>query len=91
MECCDDEATREDEEFCELDLTIGKEKGSRKLTRNTSEFSTFGVVAEDEATVEPSSRDHTCRICPHNRQVQNDRSESSDQDKILAKPSENQY
>ena len=94
MECCDDEATREEEEFCELDLSASKEKGSRKLTRKTSELSTMGVVAEDEATVEPSSRDRTCRICPHNGQVQNVGSESSDlftisTDKILPKPFDN--
>ena len=91
VECCDDEATREDEEFCELDPTAGKEKGSRKLTRKTSELSTMGVVARDEATVEPSSRDHTCRTCPRNGQVQNVGSESSDlltirTDWNLAKP-----
>ena len=90
VQCCDDEATREEEEFREVDLTAGKEKGPRKPTRKTSELSTMGLVAEDEATVEPSSRDHTCRICPHNGQVQNVGSESSDlfrisTDKILAK------
>ena len=51
MECCDDEATREEEEFCELDATAGRVKGPCKLTGKTSELSTIGVVAEDEATV----------------------------------------
>ena len=91
MECCDDEATREEEEFYGYHRL--QREGISQADRGTSELSTFGVVAADEATVEPSSRDHTCRICPHSGQVQNDGIESSDlftisTDKILAKPSD---
>ena len=97
MECCDDEATREEEEFCELDANAGREKGPRKLTGKTSELSTIGVVADDEAAVGLSCRDRTCRTCPHSGQVQNDGSESSDgsdpftvsTNKTLAKPPDN--
>ena len=54
-------------------------------------------MAEDEATVGLSSRDRTCRTRPHNGQVQNGGSESSDgsdlftisTDKTLAKPPDN--